>query len=119
MLSIERYNEPVASLPLPLSIIDLDLADPYPVATGISAKGLLLFSSIFVQTNCFSPLASFTSAMSMVRLFVMCVRAAFESGGIRNASMVAIPMKTAKGRLMIARKNVVAKKTGNNNGLIM
>src|SRR2546426_7185375 len=100
----------------PLSIISSTVS--YPVATGISAKGFVLFSSIFVQTNCFSPLASFASAMSMVRLFVMCVRAAFESGGIRKASMVAVPMKKAKGRLLTGRKSGVAKKNGNRNGVV-
>src|SRR2546422_7995901 len=94
----------------PLSIISSIVF--YPVAMGISAKGFVLFSSIFVQTNCFSPLASFTSAMSIVRLFVMCVRAAFESGGIKKASVGAISMKTAKGRVMMGRKSIVAKKNG-------
>src|SRR3989449_5617706 len=91
----------------PLSIISSIVF--YPVATGISAKGLLLFSSIFVQTNCFSPLASFTSAMSIVRLFVMCVRAAFESGGIKNHRIVAISMKKGKGRAVTGGEKDVPK----------
>src|SRR3989442_4145761 len=101
----------------PLSIL-ISLI-PYPVATGISAKGLLLFSSIFLQTNCFSPLASFTSAMSMVRLFVMCVRAAFESGGKKKPSMVGIPIKKGKGRAIMRRKTSVVKQNGNQKGVVM
>src|SRR2546428_8259314 len=100
----------------PLSIISSIVF--YPVAMGISAKGFVLFSSIFVQTNCFSPLASFTSAMSIVRLFVMCVRAAFESGGIKNARMVAVPVKRGKGRVMTGGKKVGPKKNGDTNGVI-
>src|SRR2546426_12653320 len=85
----------------PLSIISSIVF--YPVAMGISAKGFVLFSSIFVQTNCFSPLASFTSAMSIVRLFVMCVRAAFESGGVRKQRVGAGSVEKGKGRLVVGR----------------